>query len=85
MSEMHEVRGFLRKAMIELADSEAEPKDMQLIIDRAKAQAQVASAYVDTVKTEIVAVKTAADAGLLGSNQQRDSAARLIGIDREHD
>lgn len=81
MSGLSDVRGFLRKAMIELADSEATPEEMQLMIDRAKAQAQVAGAYVDIVKTEIVAVKTAADAGLLDSDGQRHSAAALIGID----
>lgn len=48
-----DVRDYLRKALIELSDSDADPEAMQRIIERAKMTSRVSDAYINVVKTEL--------------------------------
>lgn len=62
---MKDVRDFLLKQMAELADSEATPEEQAQIIERAKATSQVATTYIQAVKTEIDAIKLYDETGRL--------------------
>lgn len=87
MNDLKDVRASLKSIMHELNDSEATAEDMQTRIARAKAMSQVTAAHVETYKLELKAVETAANAGLidLSDQQQRDSAARMIGMKNDDD
>lgn len=54
---MKDVRDFLMKQLAELADSDASAEEMAIRIDRAKASSGVASAYCDSMKLELEAIR----------------------------
>lgn len=62
---MKDVRDFLLKQMAELADSDATPEQQAQVIERAKATSQVATTYIQAVKTEIDAIKLYDETGRL--------------------
>lgn len=65
MNDLQNARDYLRKALAELADSDASPEEMKLKIDRAKATSNVTDAIVQTLKIEIDAVRVADEFGLM--------------------
>ena len=62
---MKDVQGFLGKQIVELADSELTGEDLNRVLARARATAQVADVYIESVKTELFAIRLFSDTGLL--------------------
>lgn len=56
-----DVRDYLRKALAELADSDADEEQMARNIERAKTTARVSDAYINVVKTEMQGAQMFAD------------------------
>ena len=83
MSELQDVRDFLRKSLCELADSDASAEEMRLKIERAKATSIVAGSIVQTIKLECDAIRLAEATGMLpesiGAPVKLRPALRAIG------
>ena len=62
---MQDIRGFLMKQMAELADSDLTGEELAEKIKKAQATSQVATTYINAVKTEIDAYKVFEDTGKL--------------------
>lgn len=64
---MKDVRDYLLKQMAELAGSDGSPEEQAQVIERAKASSTVAQTYIQSVKTEIDAIKVLDETGRLPS------------------
>lgn len=64
---MKDVRDFLTKQLVELADSDLKGEELSAALERARATSLVASTYVSTVKVEIDAARLLDDTGKLVS------------------
>lgn len=74
---IQDVRDYLLKQMAELADSDATAKQQALVVERARASAQVAGVYVDAVKTEIYAARLLADTGYMPAGVEAPRHERI--------
>lgn len=60
-----DVRDFIGKAIKEVANSDATPEEMAVVLERAKQTSALASAYVQVVKCELDGARMYADHGVI--------------------
>lgn len=62
---MQDIRDFLMKQMAELADSDLKGEELTEKIKKAQATSQVATTYINAVRTEVDAYKVFEISGML--------------------
>jgi hypothetical protein len=88
-NKVEDVRNHLVQVMESLNDGEATPVEVTLSIEKAKAMSGLATAYINSVKVEIDAIRLADEVGMLPNSmaepQKCDRNRGALGFGKSSD